>query len=139
MKRHRILKDKTGTAAVEFALVSPFLILFFLSIIAYGIYLATSHAVQQVAADAARSAVAGYTQQERERLARDYIARTTMDYAFLDRNAITVKVAGDSANAHQFTVIVEYDAEKLPIWGLYTYMLPQKTITKFSTIRMGGV
>lgn len=139
MTLHHITKNRDGSSAVEFALISPILILFFLSMIAYGIYLATSHAVQQVAADAARSAVAGYNQQEREQLARDYVSRSTLDYAFLDRDAITVNVASDSTNANQFTVTVQYNAEKLPIWGLYTYLLPQKTISKFSTIRLGGI
>lgn len=138
MKRPHILDDRTGAAAVEFAIVTPFLLLFMLTTIAYGIYLATSHAVQQVAADAARTAVAGYNDQERERLARDYVEKSTMDYPMIDRKNITVSVSRDLNNANQFTVVVEYDSENIPVWGLYTYMLPGKTIRKFSTIRIGG-
>ena len=138
MKWHRILKSTSGTAAVEFALVLPFLLLVLLSIIAYGIYLTASHAIQQVAADAARSAVAGYNLTERKKLAQDYVDRSTLDYAFLDPSAVKVVLTDDKSNSNQFTVTIQYDAQALPIWGLYTYMLPRKTISKFSTIRVGG-
>lgn len=138
MKKHRGLKDDSGAAAVEFALVAPIFLLFLLTLVAYGIYLGTSHALQQVAADAARTAVAGYNAQEREQLAREYITKSTLDYPMIDRREITVNVSTDDNNANQFTVEVRYNAESLPIWGLYTYLLPGKTITKFSTIRIGG-
>ncbi len=138
MKRPQVLDDRNGAAAVEFAIIAPFLLLFMLTTIAYGIYLATSHAIQQVAADAARTAVAGYNDQEREQLARDYVKKSTMDYPLIDRKNIAVSVKRDVSNANQFTVVVEYNSKNIPVWGLYTYILPGKIIRKFSTIRIGG-
>jgi Flp pilus assembly protein TadG len=110
-----------------------------LSLIAYGIYLTAAYAVQQVAADAARTAVAGITTKERETLAKNYVTQTVLDYAFLDKNGFHVTVGADPTNPNQFTVVVEYDARDLPIWSLYTYALPEKSIRRFSTIRIGGI
>lgn len=134
-----ILRNKSGSSAVEFAIVAPVFILVLLTMIAYGIYLTAAYAVQQVAADAARTAVAGLNTTERETLARNYVNKSTLEYAFLDKSRVNVSVGTDPANVNQFTVTVEYDATDLPIWSLYTFALPEKTIRRYSTIRIGGV
>ena len=128
-----------GTAALEFAIISPIFILVLMTLIAYGIYLSAAHSVQQITADAARTAIAGVTEAEREQLVNNYITQSTINDAFLDRSKFTITVQPDPANANQFTVSVAYDATNLPIWNLYSYALPGKTITRFATIRMGGI
>lgn len=135
----KILRNRSGSSAVEFAIIAPVFILVLLTMIAYGIYLTAAYAVQQVAADAARTAVAGLNTSERETLARNFVTKSALDYAFLDKKRMNVSVGSDPGNANQFTVTVEYDARDLPIWNLYTYALPEKTIKRFSTIRIGGV
>ena len=132
-------RNKSGSSAVEFAIVAPIFFLVLLTMIAYGIYLSAAHAVQQVAADAARTAVAGLSTIERQSLAKAFVDSSALDYAFLDKKHFNVSVGSDPANINQFTVTVEYDASDLPIWNLYTYALPQKTIRRFSTIRIGGI
>lgn len=132
-------RNKSGSSAVEFAIVAPIFFLVLLTMIAYGIYLSAAHAVQQVAADAARTAVAGLSTTERQTLAKAFVDSSALDYAFLDKKHFNVSVGSDPANINQFTVTVEYDASDLPIWNLYTYALPQKTIRRFSTIRIGGI
>lgn len=139
MKQFSIRNENSGAAAVEFALIAPFFLILLLTMIAYGIYLATSHALQQVAADAARTAIAGLDERERQQLAREYVLNSTLDYPLMDPREVQINVVSDPKNAEQFTVVLTYNAEALPIWGLYTYMLPGKTITKFSTIRLGGL
>ncbi|MFK3779193.1 TadE/TadG family type IV pilus assembly protein [Agrobacterium sp. NPDC089420] len=134
----RLFRDRSGSSAVEFAIVAPIFFLVLLTMIAYGIYLMAAYSVQQVAADAARTAVAGLNTTERQQLARDFIARSNLGYAFMDKKRFTVDVATDPANANQFTVKVEYDARDLPIWSLYSYTLPEPVIRRFSTIRIGG-
>jgi Flp pilus assembly protein TadG len=52
------LRCRKGGAAIEFAIVAPLFILTLLTLVAYAIYLNTAHAVQQIAADSARIAVA---------------------------------------------------------------------------------
>lgn len=132
-------RNRSGSAAVEFAIVAPVFILVLLTMIAYGIYLTAAYAVQQVAADAARTAIAGITKVEREALAKDFVDKSALNYIFLDKNNVNVRVGSDPANVNQFTVTVEYDATGLPIWSLYSFALPDKTIRRFSTIRLGGI
>jgi Flp pilus assembly protein TadG len=132
-------RNKSGSSAVEFAIVAPIFILVLLTMIAYGIYLSAAYAVQQVAADAARTAVAGLSTTERQSLAKDFVNKSALDYVFLDKKHFNVSVGSDPTNINQFTVTVEYDASDLPIWNIYTYALPEKTIRRFSTIRIGGI
>ncbi len=139
MNMARIVRNRSGSAAVEFAIVAPVFILVLLTMIAYGIYLTAAYAVQQVAADAARTAIAGINRTERETLARNFVDRSALNYAFLDKRRVNVSVGSDPVNINQFTVTVEYDATELPIWSLYTFALPDKTIRRFSTIRIGGI
>lgn len=138
-KMAKIFCHRSGSAAVEFAIIAPVFILVLLTMIAYGIYLTAAYAVQQVAADAARTAIAGMSTNERQALAREYIDKSALNYIFLDKKNVNVVVDSDPFNITQFTVTVEYDATELPIWSLYTYALPDKTIRRFSTIRIGGI
>lgn len=135
----RMAHDRSGSSAVEFAIIAPVFLMVLFSLIAYGIYLSAASAVQQIAADAARTAIAGLSSTERQSLARDYITKTTNNFAFLNPARFTVTVKDDASNPNQFTVNVDYDAQDLPIWNLYSYALPEKHIKRFSTIRIGGI
>jgi Flp pilus assembly protein TadG len=135
----RFYRTNNGAAAVEFAIVAPIFLLIVLSMVAYGIYLSAAHAVQQLTADAARTAVAGLTTQERNTLVNDFINKSTIDHPLLERSKLQVQVTTDPANANQFTVTATYDASNLPIWNLYTFPLPDHVIRRFATIRMGGI
>lgn len=137
MKRFR--NCDRGTAALEFAIISPIFILVLMTLIAYGIYLSAAHSVQQIAANAARTAVAGVTAAERVQLVNTYITTSTLNDAILNRAKFTVTVAADPGNANQFTVLLVYDAQDLPIWNLYSFAMPSKTITRTATIRIGGI
>lgn len=110
-----------------------------LTLIAYGIYLSAAHSIQQIAADAARTAAAGLSSEERAQLATDYIRRTTMDQAFITPKRMDVSVRDDTNNANQFTVTIRYDASDLPIWNLFTFALPGEQIERYATIRVGGI
>lgn len=140
MKKLRdFFRHTRGAAAVEFAIVAPLFLLIVLTLIAYGIYLSAAHSLQQLTADAARTAVAGLSDQERSQLVNNYIAISTLNDPLIDRKKLSVTVATDPKNVNQFTVTTEYDASALPIWNLYTFPLPSTTIRRFATIRMGGI
>ncbi|MGX5668538.1 pilus assembly protein [Rhizobium daejeonense] len=138
-RRQSLLTDRRGAAAIEFAILAPVFFMVVFSMIGYGIYLSVSHAVQQLTADAARTAIAGLSSVERKQLAEKYVKVTTPEYAFLDGKAMTVAVQDDPKNPEQFTVSISYDASGLPIWQLYSFAMPDKVIRRFATIRVGGI
>lgn len=136
----RFVRSRSGTSAVEFALLSPLYFLLMFGMAAYGIYFGAGHSVQQLAADAARVAMAGLSATERQALASDYIARNASTYAFVDGGKISVEVADSADDPAQFVIGLRYDARSLPIWGLFSDLpLPDMTISRRSTIRIGGI
>lgn len=139
MRIRRFITNNSGAAAVEFAIVSPLFFLALLSMIAYGIYLSAAHSVQQLAADAARTAVAGMSDTERKSLVADFVSRSTMDSALLDKSKLTMTAQADPNNPNQFTVALTYDASGLPILNLFTYAMPSSQIKRFATVRVGGI
>lgn len=135
----RLSKDRAGTSAVEFAIVAPLFFLTLFTLIAYGIYLSVTHSVQQIAADAARTAVAGLNPAERVRLVNRYLDASRFDYTFINRAKMQVVVTDDPGNPDQFTVTITYDARELPIWSLFTFALPNEKISRYATVRVGGM
>jgi len=137
---HNFFKCITGTSAVEFAIVAPLFIFLTLGMIAYGIYFGAAHSVQQIAADAARTAIAGLNETERQTLARHFIDTNGGGYVFIEADKLEVEVADNPNDGQQFVVSVQYDAGNLPIWRFLDNLpLPGKTISRSSTIRIGGI
>ncbi len=134
-----LMRCRGGGSAVEFAIIAPVLFLTLFSLVGYGIYLSAAHSVQQIAADAARTAIAGLNNTEREQLVRDFLSQSTMSYALLEKKNFTTQVQQDPKNPNQFTVSIEYDASNLPIFALYSYAMPDPHIRRFSTMRVGGI
>ncbi len=133
-------RNTSGTSAIEFAIVAPVFVLLIFGMIAYGIYFGAMHSVQQMAADAARTAIAGLDQTERKTLAQRYIDLNADGYIFIDRSKLVVNVQDSTQDSEQFVVSLRYDASQLPIWNLFPLLpLPEKTIARSSTIRVGGI
>lgn len=131
---------RRATSAVEFALLAPLFIFLLLGMVAYGIYFGASHSLQQISADAARTAIAGLDTTERQDLVSQFITVNASGYPFIDPVKLTVAADDSSADANQFVVSVTYDARDLPIWNLFrTLPLPDTTISRRSTIRIGGL
>lgn len=138
--RLSFLSNQTGTSAIEFAIVVPVFILLVFGMIAYGIYFGALHSVQQMAADAARTAIAGLDEAERKTLAQRYIDLNADGYVFIDRKKLVVDVKDSDKDGQQFVVALRYDARQLPIWNLLPILpLPAQTISRSSTIRVGGI
>lgn len=135
-----LARSVDGATAVEFAMIAPVFIAFMLGMTAYGIYFGAAHSVQQLSADAARVALAGVNDTERTNLVRDYVKKNSEDYLFLRTDAITANVSANAADPSQSNVSISYDARLLPIWNLYPPLpLPGQTISRTSTIRIGGI
>ena len=131
---------ETGAAALEFAILAPVFLLMAVGLLAYGIYFGAAHSVQQLAADAARTSVAGLTADERASLVASFVANNADGYPLLDRQALSYTVGPEPGDADEYRVTLSYDASDLPIWDLYPPLpLPGRTITYSSVIRLGGL
>lgn len=140
VKNRGYAADEKGTAALEFALLSPLFLLMLFGMVAYGIYFGASHSLQQIAADAARTAVAGVDQKERQSLVDAFLSRNVASYTFIDPRKLKVVANDNPADNSQFVVTLTYDAGDLPVWNLMTGLpLPRMTIAKRTTIRIGGI
>jgi len=121
-------------------MLAPLFILLLLGMVAYGIYFGASHSVQQIAADAARTAISGLDQQERQQLVNSFVQKNAGDYPFVDIAGLTVSAQDSTADGSQFVVSVRYDARNLPIWDLLSDLpMPDVIIARSSTIRIGGL
>ncbi|UDL91597.1 pilus assembly protein [Mesorhizobium sp. PAMC28654] len=138
--RRHFRTNSSGTSAVEFALLSPIFILLLLGMVAYGIYFGASNSIQQIAADAARTALAGVNQTERQTLVASFLSTNASGYPFVDSTKLTYTANDSVADGSEFVVSIQYDARNLPIWNLFPNLaMPGTTISRQSTIRVGGI
>jgi hypothetical protein len=96
------------------------------------------HGVQQLAAEAARSSVAGMTDNERNSLATSYVSTNVSTYPLLAANRLTVNAAVSAADANVFVVTVNYDASGMFIYSLPFVPAPPSTIVRSAAIPYGG-
>lgn len=129
----------SGASAVEFALVVPAFLAIVFGIVMFGSYLAMVHGVQQLAAEAARSSVAGLSENERSSLANSYIAGNVGSYPLIASNRLTVNAATSGSDANVFVVTVNYDASGTFIYSLPSFVpAPPSTIVRSAAIPRGG-
>jgi Flp pilus assembly protein TadG len=135
----RITRNSDATSAVEFALITPVLLLMLFGIIGFGYVLGVYHGVQQIASEAARASVAGLNDAERERIARDFVAEHVGAYAFLDPEKLTVRTAASSAPVPTFQVAVTYDFSDTVFHRLGALVaLPPPIVERRAVIQRGG-
>jgi Flp pilus assembly protein TadG len=127
-----------GVSAVEFAMLAPLFLVLVFGIIEFGSYLAMVHGVQQLAAEAARSSIAGMTDTERNSLATSYVAANASTYPLLTANALTVNAAASAGDANVYVVTVNYDASHSFIYQLPFVPSPPSTIVRSASIPYGG-
>jgi len=131
---------QSGVAAVEFAILTPVFLLMLMGMLAYGVYFGAAHSVQQIAADAARTSIAGLNADERNTLVGAFITRNAKDYVFIDASKVSFSIGDKPDDASQYLVTIRYDASGLPIWSLNIPLpSPGMVIHYSSTIRKGGI
>jgi Flp pilus assembly protein TadG len=136
----RLASNDAGAAALEFAIVGPVFLLLGVGMIAYAIYFGASHSLQQLAADAARTSIAGLSSGERNALVSTFLDNNAGAYPFIIRHSLTYAVEPRANDPNEYSVTLKYDASNLPIWDLYVPLpLPSRTITYSSVIRLGGL
>jgi Flp pilus assembly protein TadG len=132
-------KNVSGVAAVEFAIVGTLFIILVLGIIAYGMYFSVTHSVQQVAAEAARAAIGGLTDLERNLLAVQRADEVVGAYPLLDGDFMTVQAAAVVDEPNLFEVTITYDATHLGLAAFAgLFPAPPDQIERSSIVRRGG-
>ena len=133
-------EDVSGSVAIEFALICPVLLLLLLGSIAYGLYFLAAHSAAQIAANAARASVAGITDAEREKLARNAVALELQSHPlFLDHTTVVVTAGRVPTDPTAYRVAITYDAERLPIWNFSSFLpLPARHIEQSAVVKTGG-
>ncbi len=130
--------DKDGVSAVEFALVAPIFLTLTFGIICFGTVMSTYNGIQQLVAEAARAAVGGLTDTERDRIARDFVSSNAAGYPFIDPARIQVSTSSNPASA-TFQVAVRYDMSDSFVYRFGEMLpLPQPVISRSSVIQRGG-
>ena len=135
----RFCAARSGASAVEFALVLPAFMTIIFGIVMFGSYLAVVHGVQQLAAEAARSSVAGLSESERSTLAKSYVTTNAGAYPLIAPNHLSVNAATSGSDANVFVVTVNYDASSMFIYSLPSFVpAPPSTIVRSAAIPRGG-
>ena len=129
---------RRGAAAVEFAMLLPVFLVLVFGIVVFGSYLTMVHGVQQLAAEAARSSVAGITDQERSSIASSYVTANVGTYPLIVANNVSVNAATSPADPNVFVVTVSYNASSMFIYSLPFVPSPPSTIVRSAAIPYGG-
>jgi Flp pilus assembly protein TadG len=127
---------RRGASAVEFAMLLPLFLVLVFGIVVFGAYLTMVHGVQQLAAEAARSSVAGLSETERVSLAENYVSANAGSYPLLQPDRISVSAATSGSDV--FVVTVNYDASGSFIYALPFVPAPSSIIVRSAAIPFGG-
>ena len=132
----RLRRSEKGVALIEFAVIAPVFVMILAGIVAYGGYFWRAHSLQQIANDAARTALPGLTASEREELARDIVMRELEPLAGLpaDRAEVSISEANDT-----LVVTLVYDASNDAFLQLGLVPLPDRRIRRTAAIRLAGL
>lgn len=126
--------DRSGSAAVEFAIVGPVFILMLVAMVVYGGWFWLAQSVQTTASEAARAAVAGLDEAERDSLVQAIAARSHSVGLEPERLSLAVR-----SEAGVLTVDAAYDASDHPVMMLKGLLpAPPVLIQRSAVIRAGG-
>ncbi len=136
-RRKRFALSDAGSAAVEFAIIGPVLVLVLMGIFTYGGYFLTAHTVQQMANDAARSAIGGLDDTERLALARESARASLTNQIHMRGEIASLELRRNGSN---IAIDVTYDASHDMYWAFESLVpVPTPQISRTATIRLGGV
>ena len=127
---------RPGSAAIEFALLGPLLIVMLMSMVVYGGGMWLAQSVQTLATESARVAVGGLDAPERIALAQAFIDAEAQDGVGLSRDHLTVSVESDE---EVIRVDVAFDVSDHPLMMMAVIMPPPPmVIRRTAIVRTGG-
>jgi len=127
---------RQGSAAVEFAIVGPLLVLLLMGMVVYGGWFWVAQSVQSLASESARAAMGGLDATERSQLATRFVSTQASQVAGLNPALATVVVTSD---AQAIRVQVSYDLHGHPLMMLSGMVpSPPTVIQRSAVVRTGG-
>jgi Flp pilus assembly protein TadG len=136
MATNPLLRDRRGSAIVEFAIVLPMLVMLLFGLLAYGQYFLLAHSTQQLANDAARATMAGMSSAERLTLAQASVNREKAALPEVARATITTAV---EEAVDTVTVRVRMDASNVALFRSQIVPMLDPVIERRAVIRPGGI
>lgn len=125
-----------ASAAVEFAIIGPVLLLMMTGIFTYGGYFLTAHTVQQLANDAARAAIGGLDDDERMALARQATLAGLAGQNYMRGEVSELDVVRSNTT---LAISLTYDASDDLYWTFRALIpTPSPEISRTATIQLGG-
>jgi Flp pilus assembly protein TadG len=134
----KLLLCQRGASAVEFAMLLPLFVALVFGIVIFGSYLSVVHGLQQLAAEAARSSIAGMNASERSSIATSYVSTNVGTYPLISANNVSVNAATSPSDPNVFVVTVTYNASGMFIYSLPFVPAPSSTIVRSAAIPFGG-
>lgn len=132
----RLYCDRAGAVLIEFAVLTPVLLLFTFGIISYSWWYFLANGVQHAANDGARAAIAGLDSGERQALA---IGKATDNLRAVGRYDMQQARVAVVEQANRLTVTVTYDASGIATLRLPFVPAPPTRIVQRATILLGGL
>lgn len=127
---------RQGSAAVEFALVGPLMILMLVGMLMYGGWMWLAQSVQSLATESARAAIGGLDTAERTRLAQAFVAAEAEGGVGLSRDRLVVSVESDE---RAIRVQIAFDASDHPVMMMSKLLpAPPSVIRRTAVVRTGG-
>lgn len=128
----RLIRDTTGTAVIETAIIMPALIMLVYGAISWGVWFGMAHALQQAANEGARAALEGMNAGERTKLVKRAITANTGTLI----SASGVKLATSLVDRN-FTVVLHYDLSNQPFFAESLVPIPV-AIHRSATVQLYG-
>lgn len=132
--RH-LAADRSGAVLIEAAFALSLLLVMLVGIVTYGLWLMTANSLQQVANEAARSALGAMSAAERQELVDRSIAGSLLQSGAIAADRVTVSTRHDGGF---FTVTLSYDTAGDGLFATTLVPLPSDTIVRSAGIAVGG-
>jgi Flp pilus assembly protein TadG len=140
--RASFLRDRRGTAAIEFAIVATLLISILFGILAFGFQFATRVALSYAVAEAGRSAVAGLTPAERQQRAEDAVDRVLTSFAPLvdpQKANVDVTLQGNTPDGQVIQIAITYNDNRFDVFPFLPVFTANRAVqTDFLVIDPSG-
>lgn len=131
-----IVRDDEGAVLIEAAIALPVMMILLFGLITYACWFMAAHSVQEAADEAARAALSGLSQAERDSLAAQALARSTAGNSTLWPGLVTLRT---TLQGNYYSVVVTYDVAHSPLFQTMLVPAPTSTIVRSAVVQLVNV